>query len=319
MKKTEPGSSAVRNAATSPLRSSAGPGGLHERHVELARDDVGERGLAEPGRPGEQHVVERLAAPAGRLDEERELVLELLLADEVLEPRRAQRAVELLLARPRRRRLDALVARQRRGARRLARCRPFTATAAAQRGRDQLLGLGVLGVAADAPRASPPPRPRSYPSPTRPSRASARGVGRRRPSLAPRTELVGDRLAKLDDDALGRLLADARARPGSAWRRRPRSPCRSSPALEPESTASAIFGPTPATEISLQEQLALRLGREAVELDAVVAQDQVGQQARLAAPPPAPARGSARRRSAGSRRRRSRPRRGRARARRRVP
>ena len=34
---------------------------LHERHVELVRDDLRERGLAEPGRAGEQHVVERLA------------------------------------------------------------------------------------------------------------------------------------------------------------------------------------------------------------------------------------------------------------------
>ena len=48
-----------------------GAGGLHERHVQLARDDVGERGLAQAGRPREQHVVERLAAPAGGLDEER--------------------------------------------------------------------------------------------------------------------------------------------------------------------------------------------------------------------------------------------------------
>ena len=73
MKNTEPGSSAVRNAAMSPLRSSAGPGGLHERGVELAGGDVRERRLAEAGRPGEQHVVERLAAPPRRLDEQAEL------------------------------------------------------------------------------------------------------------------------------------------------------------------------------------------------------------------------------------------------------
>ena len=49
----------------SPLRSSAARG-LDERHAELGRDDLGERGLAEPGRSGQQHVVEcvpaRLAA-----------------------------------------------------------------------------------------------------------------------------------------------------------------------------------------------------------------------------------------------------------------
>ena len=39
-------------------------GGLHHRHPQLGGDDVGERGLAEPGRAGEQDVVERLAAAA---------------------------------------------------------------------------------------------------------------------------------------------------------------------------------------------------------------------------------------------------------------
>ena len=103
MKNTEPGSSAVRNAATSPLRSSAGPGRLHERRAQLPRGDVGQRRLAEAGRARQQHVVERLAAPPRRLHEERQLTLELLLADELVQALRAQRAVELLLARRARR------------------------------------------------------------------------------------------------------------------------------------------------------------------------------------------------------------------------
>ena len=37
-------------------------GGLAQVHAELVRDDVRERGLAQPGRPEDQHVVERLAA-----------------------------------------------------------------------------------------------------------------------------------------------------------------------------------------------------------------------------------------------------------------
>ena len=41
-------------------------GGLDHRHAELGGDDVGERGLAEPRRAGEQDVVERLAAARGR-------------------------------------------------------------------------------------------------------------------------------------------------------------------------------------------------------------------------------------------------------------
>ena len=39
-------------------------GGLDHRHADLGGDDVGQRGLAEPGRAGEQDVVERLAAAA---------------------------------------------------------------------------------------------------------------------------------------------------------------------------------------------------------------------------------------------------------------
>ena len=72
-------------------------GGLDHRHAQLGGDDVGERGLAEPRRPGEEDVVERLAAAAGRLDEDRQLLGDLRLVDEVGEGRRAQRAVEVLV------------------------------------------------------------------------------------------------------------------------------------------------------------------------------------------------------------------------------
>ena len=40
--------------------------GLHERGLELGGHDLGERGLAEARRPGEQHVVERLARGRAR-------------------------------------------------------------------------------------------------------------------------------------------------------------------------------------------------------------------------------------------------------------
>ena len=68
-----------------------GPGGGAEIDAELARDDLRQRGLAEPGRADEQHVVERLLARARRLDEHREVGARLLLADELGEPLRAQR------------------------------------------------------------------------------------------------------------------------------------------------------------------------------------------------------------------------------------
>ena len=50
----------------SPLRSSAGPAVCTNGDVELGGDDLRERRLAEAGRAGEQHVVERLAAGGAR-------------------------------------------------------------------------------------------------------------------------------------------------------------------------------------------------------------------------------------------------------------
>ena len=73
--------------------------GLAQVHAELARDDVRERGLAQARRPEEQHVVERFAAPARRLDEDLELPAHLFLADVFGERRRAQRALDLLFVR----------------------------------------------------------------------------------------------------------------------------------------------------------------------------------------------------------------------------
>ena len=74
-----------------------GPGGLDEVDLELGGDDLGQRGLAEAGRAGEQDVVERVAAVAGGADGDLELGLQRLLADELVEPPRAQRDVELVL------------------------------------------------------------------------------------------------------------------------------------------------------------------------------------------------------------------------------
>ena len=70
-----------------------------EVHAELARHDLRQRGLAEPGRADEQHVVERFPPRARGLDEHRQIRARLLLADELGEPLRPQRG-----SRPRRRR-----------------------------------------------------------------------------------------------------------------------------------------------------------------------------------------------------------------------
>jgi hypothetical protein len=70
---------------------------------------VGERGLAEPRRAGQEKVIERLPSPASGFDEKRQLPLELLLADEVLEPAGPERPVEFLLPGAGGRYLDAEV------------------------------------------------------------------------------------------------------------------------------------------------------------------------------------------------------------------
>src|SRR6185436_12193702 len=80
----------------------AGPGddrsrGGAEIDAELARHDLGERGLAEPGRADEQHVVESFLACARRSDEHPEIGACLALADELVESLRAQRRIRRVL------------------------------------------------------------------------------------------------------------------------------------------------------------------------------------------------------------------------------
>ena len=65
-------------------------GGRAEIDAELARHDLRQRRLAEPGRADEQHMVERLAAALGRLDEHLEIGPRRRLADELVERLRPQ-------------------------------------------------------------------------------------------------------------------------------------------------------------------------------------------------------------------------------------
>ena len=77
-----------------------GTGGGAEADAQLARHDLRQRGLAEARRAREQHVVERVAARLGRLDEHLEVGARLLLADELaqqLRPQRLLRAIGLAL------------------------------------------------------------------------------------------------------------------------------------------------------------------------------------------------------------------------------
>ena len=65
--------------------------------AHLGGGDAGQRRLAEPGRPGEQQVVDGLAAPAGRLDDDAEVLLQLALADELGEQARPQPGLDDVL------------------------------------------------------------------------------------------------------------------------------------------------------------------------------------------------------------------------------
>ncbi len=67
-----------------------------EPHPHLARDDLRERGLAQPGRAEEQHMVERLAAPPGGGDEHAQVLARRLLADEFVERLGPQRGVDVV-------------------------------------------------------------------------------------------------------------------------------------------------------------------------------------------------------------------------------
>ena len=70
--------------------------GLAQVHVEFGREDMGERGLAEPRWPEDQHMVERLAAAARGLDRNAHLLAHGRLADVIGETLRADRTVDAL-------------------------------------------------------------------------------------------------------------------------------------------------------------------------------------------------------------------------------
>ena len=70
-----------------------GAGRDFEAHAQLVGNDVGEGRLAQSGRSVQQHMVQRLAPQAGRLDEDAQVVHHLVLAAEVLEAQGARAPV----------------------------------------------------------------------------------------------------------------------------------------------------------------------------------------------------------------------------------
>jgi len=73
---------------------------------------VGERRLAEAGRAVEEEVVEWFVALLGGIDGDAEVVLELLLADELIEPPWPERDVDRLVVVPRLAGDNALLSRR---------------------------------------------------------------------------------------------------------------------------------------------------------------------------------------------------------------
>src|SRR5207237_744759 len=67
------------------------PRGGAKPNPQLARDDLGQRRLAEPWRAEEQHMIERLAPALRRLDKDAKIAAQLLLADEFVERERPDR------------------------------------------------------------------------------------------------------------------------------------------------------------------------------------------------------------------------------------
>ena len=66
------------------------PRGLLKRHAQFVGDDGRQRRLAQPGRPIEQHMIQRLSARLRRLDRHRQILFDLGLPDEFHQPLRAQ-------------------------------------------------------------------------------------------------------------------------------------------------------------------------------------------------------------------------------------
>ena len=69
------------------------PGCGAKSNAEFLGHDLGQRRLAKPRRAGEQDVVQRITARAGRLNEDAQICSRLGLPDEVVERLRADRGV----------------------------------------------------------------------------------------------------------------------------------------------------------------------------------------------------------------------------------
>ena len=245
MKTTSRSARSARIATRSPLRSSPGPGDRDQPRVHLARHDVRERRLAEARRPREQHVVDRLAALLRGRQRDRELLAHDLLADELVELARPQRAVGLVLVAARRRGTDQALVLAHTGLPRrsaasptLTRCSvppsaPASAASASahrEAERDERVARGEVRIS----RARGRPRPRRPRRPRGPRRRACRAA---RPRCARRCACRCPRPRRAAPDRLSRCRA------GACRRGSPRAARAPSPGPRPETPSSATNSP----------------------------------------------------------------------------
>ena len=272
MNSTSPSLSVDSSAARSPGPLDGRAAGDPQRRAELGGDDHGQGGLAEAGRPGQQHVVRRPAAPQRALQHQRELLADPLLADEL--PSRLGRSAASIARSSRvgQRRHDAFVARCRRRA---------TAAPASRRPRRARSRSRAQRRAAR--RAARPRRRRRSRSP--PSAASSSGSTARDRLSASRA--CQPRLIRPARTCRARRGGRRAGRPAPARRRGLAG--RAEPSLSSSTIRCAPLRPIPGTHQRRE----------------VLGRDRPAQRVRACARPawPAPAAGRRRSRSAAARRR----------------
>src|SRR5215218_8924259 len=179
-------------------------------------------------------MVERLVAGARGLDEDRELLLDALLADEVLEPLRPQRALEVVLGGKRPRVVHRAV---------LHLVHAGRPDPPAHRAALSAPAISSSGVAPPDWSSSRSASCGVKPSPSRPSRASVRGSS----EAVRRTTMSSVALpATLSRSSTMMRSAVRLPMPGTAWKRAVSPAARaliSSRGVPPLSTASATLGP----------------------------------------------------------------------------
>ena len=190
-----------------------------QRHAHLGGGDAGQRGLAEPGRAGEQQVVDGLAAPPGRLDDDA------AGAPSARAGRRTRRAAAAA-ARPRRRPRR----RRRRPGRGTRHARRAPSSLSASRSSVARVGVGrqlaqrladLLGAVAEpGQRLAHVADRRAAAGPARPGRARAPTAGSSARRAAARPSSCR-RPARASGRRRRRRRRCRRARPAGGWRGSP--------------------------------------------------------------------------------------------------